>query len=131
MEPVVPSEAGRNATVGLYFVYGGWTVSSTGYSFLGTSVENGDPCGAERGTLQWETATWNPANGRQGYTVGSGDPARHKLVQADIVVIAFLPAGTSITSIGNPPSLSYLARSLGYQGIAPARFGPAPSRRAP
>jgi hypothetical protein len=59
----------------------------------------------------------------QYYTVGSGDPARHKLPEADIVVIAFLPAGRSIASIGNPPSLRYLARAFGYQDIRPARFG--------
>ena len=81
MEPVVPSEAGKNATVGLYFDYGGWKVSATGYSFLDNSVENGHACGRGSGTLQWETARWNPSRGAQDYTVGSGNPAQHKLLQ--------------------------------------------------
>jgi hypothetical protein len=123
MEPLVASEAGRNATVGLYFDYGGWKLSTTGYSFLGTSVENGGACRGGSGTLRWETARWNPRRGAQEYLVGSGNPALHKLAQADIVVIAFLPAGRSIASIGNPPSLPYLARAFGYQDIQPARFG--------
>jgi hypothetical protein len=125
MEPVASSEAGRNATVGLYFTYGGWSLSATSYSFLGADVSNGAACRDGAGTLQWETATWNRTMGAQDYKVGSGDPAHHKLEEGDIVVIAFLPAGTSLASIGNPPSLQYLARALGYEIPQPARFAPA------
>ncbi|HET9730812.1 MAG TPA: hypothetical protein VFR41_15380, partial [Acidimicrobiia bacterium] len=32
MEPSQSDEAGRNATVGRYFSFGGWNLSSTGYS---------------------------------------------------------------------------------------------------
>src|SRR5262245_4284767 len=34
MEPSASDEAGRNATVGKYFQFGGWKLSSSGYDFL-------------------------------------------------------------------------------------------------
>jgi hypothetical protein len=135
MEPLVSAEAGRNATVGLYFQYGGWTLSSTGYSFLGTTVKNGDKCGNAPGTLQWETATWNlntAANAKQKYTVQTGNPAKYKLFQYNIVVIAFLPPGKTLASIGNPPSLPNLETAVGATGQSPPTTAalPAPSPTA-
>ena len=108
MEPAVSAEAGRNATVGLYFEYGGWKLSSTSFSFLGTTVTNGDKCGGKPGTVQWATARWDRTAGPQKYTVQTGDPSKYKLYDDDIVVIAFLPEGKTIQSIGNPPSLAKL-----------------------
>ncbi len=119
MEPLVSSEAGKNATVGLYFDYGGWKLSSSGFSFLGTTRNNGDKCGAKSGTLQWEVGTWNGDTTNkvpQKYTVKTGNPAKYKLLQDDIVVIAFLPEGKSIASIGDPPSVPKLATALGAEG---------------
>jgi hypothetical protein len=109
MEPAVSAEAGRNATVGLYFDYGGWKLSSTGFSFLGTTVNNGDKCGNKPGTVQWATAKWDRTADKQKFTVQSGDPAKYKLYDDDIVVIAFLPEGKTVDSLGNPPSLPKLA----------------------
>jgi hypothetical protein len=63
-------------------------------------------------------------------TVGTGDPAHHALGQRDIVVMAFVPTGTSIASMGNPPPLQYPARTLGYEVPQPARFAPAARPRA-
>jgi len=106
MEPAVTEEAGRNATVGKYFDFGGWKLSSSGYDFLGTKASNGDKCptgGA--GTLQWEIAKWDEKQDKQHYTVKTGNPAGYKLYNEDIVVIAFLPKGKSLASIGDPPSL--------------------------
>ena len=127
MEPLVSSEAGKNATVGLYFDYGGWKVSSTGYSFLGTTVSNGDKCGTKPGALQWELGSWNgdtTGKVKQKYTAQTGNPAKYKLHQDDIVVIAFLPEGKSIDSIGSPPSVPKLASALGAENAAPGSTMP-------
>ncbi len=105
MEPAVSEEAGKNATVGLYFEFGGWKLSETGFTFLGTTVKNGDKCGTQPGTLQWMTASWDgntAKDAKQKYTVQTGNPAKWKLHQYDIVVIAFLPSGKSITSHREP-----------------------------
>ncbi len=118
MEPQVSEEAGKNATVGKYFDFGGWKLSSTGYTFLGTTVKNGDKCAGKPGTFQWEVGTWDgdtTGKVKQKYTVKSGDPAKYKLLQYDIVVIAFLPEGKTLASIGNPPSVPNLATALGVE----------------
>jgi hypothetical protein len=113
MEPLVTAETGKNTTVGLYFNYGGWKLSSTGFSFLGTTVKNGDPCAGGPGTLQWEVGKWNGTTGKQKYTVHTGNPAGYKLFQDDMVVIAFLPPGKSIASIGDSPALPNLGKAMG------------------
>jgi hypothetical protein len=113
MEPSVTEESGRNATVGLYFEFGGWKLTATSFSFLGTSVKNGDKCGTKPGTLQWELGKWDGTSGKQKYSVQSGNPAKYKLYQGDIVVIAFLPQGKTLASIGDPPSVPNLATALG------------------
>jgi len=123
MEPVTSDEAGKNATVGTYFDFGGWKLSSSGYTFLGTTVKNGDKCGTSPGTLQWELGKWDGTNGKQKYTVQSGNPRSHKLLEGDIVVIAFLPPGKTLASIGDPPSVKNLANALNAE--APAGAGPA------
>jgi hypothetical protein len=113
MEPLVTAETGKNTTIGLYFSYGGWKISSTGFSFLGTTRKNGDLCDGKPGTLQWEIGRWDGTSGKQKYTVKPGNPAGYKLFQDDIVVIAFLPQGKSITSIGDSPALPNLGKALG------------------
>src|SRR5690348_4700497 len=42
IEPVVPSDGGKNATLGTYFKYGGWHLSDTKVSFVGETKSNGD-----------------------------------------------------------------------------------------
>ena len=113
LEPLVSEEAGKNATVGLYFTFGGWKLSSTGFSFLGTTVKNGDKCGTGTGTVQWELAKWDGTSAKQKYRVETSNPAKYKLFQDDIVVIAFLPKGKTLASIGDPPSVPNLAKALG------------------
>ena len=95
MEPQSADEEGHHATVGKYFDFGGWKLSSTSYDFLGTKVKNGDKCGSGTGTLTWALAKWDGSNppGKQKYTLKTGNPASYKLFQGDIVVIAFLPPG--------------------------------------
>jgi hypothetical protein len=119
MEPATSDEAGKNATVGTYFDFGGWKLSATGYTFLGTTVKNGDKCGATTGTLTWELGKWDGTSGKQKYTVQTGNPRKYKLLEGDIVVVAFLPQGKSIASIGDPPSVKNLANALNAES-APA-----------
>jgi hypothetical protein len=119
MEPLVSEEAGKNATVGLYFTFGGWKLSSTSFSFLGTTVKNGDKCGKGTGTVQWELGKWDGTNGKQKYTVETSNPAKYKLFQGDIVVIAFLPPGKTLASIGDPPSVPNLENALGAENVQP------------
>jgi hypothetical protein len=121
MEPVVPEEAGNNATLGRYFEYGGWSVSPDGFSFLGVTRKTGDPCGGTPGVMQWEVATWDGTGGPQTYRVQTGDPATYKLLNGDIVVVAFLPSNKPLADIGDPPSLVHLAQALGVAIPPPAR----------
>jgi len=129
MEPAVSAEAGKHATLGLYFNYGGWKVSETGYSFLGTTVKNGDKCGSKAGTLQWEVGSWDgdtTGKVKQRYTVHSGNPAKYKLEQDDIVVLAFLPEGKTLASIGDPPSVPNLATALNAESAPMGTITTAP-----
>jgi hypothetical protein len=113
MEPETPDEAGRNATLGKYFEYGGWHVTADSFDFLDTQVKNGDDCDGVPGKLTWKVARWNGTLGPQRYTIEHGDPAAFKLYDADVVVLAFLPAGRAGSVTGDPPSLVSLARDLG------------------
>jgi hypothetical protein len=121
MEPATPDEAGKNATLGRYFEYGGWQLSAGGFDFLGTQVKDGDDCDGVPGTLTWRVARWNGTLGPQHYTQKAGDPADYKLYNGDVIVVAFLPEGRDPTSTGDPPSLLFLARAL---GIAPSFTAP-------
>jgi hypothetical protein len=137
MEPAVSEESGKNATVGKYFEFGGWKLSATGYSFLGTTVKNGDKCAGKPGTLQWEVGSWDgdtTGKVKQKYTVKTGNPAKYKLLQYDIVVIAFLPEGKTLASIGSPPSVPNLATALGVENggaAATATTNPATGTTVP
>ena len=109
MEPSVSEEAGRHATIGKYFDFGGWKLSATGFDFLGNKVKNGDKCGNQPGTLQWAVAKFNgDVNKQQSYEVQKGNPADYKLYNDDVIILAFLPPGKTIQSLGNPPSLKNL-----------------------
>jgi hypothetical protein len=113
MEPVTPDEAGRNATLGRYFEFGGWQLSAGGFDFLDTQVKNGDDCAGAPGALTWQVARWDGTLGPQHYTVKSGNPADYKLYNGDVIVVAFLPEGRDPSAIGDPPSLVHLAAALG------------------
>jgi hypothetical protein len=129
MEPAEAVDTGMNTTVGRYFDYGGWKLSSDGYTFLGATVNNGDKCGAVPSTLQWPTGKWDGNTNYsvvQKMTVKHGDPSEYKLYNDDIVVIAFLPPAETIDSIGNPPSLQHLGAALGVEAPPP---GPLPTVR--
>jgi hypothetical protein len=129
MEPSVTEDSGRHATIGRYFTYGGWKLSATGYTFVdGKTVSNGDKCpSGGAGTLQWATAKWDGNTDTSKplkFTVRNGNPADYKLYQGDVIIIAFLPPGKSVTSLGNPPSYANLPKAL---GAAEAPATPAPA----
>jgi hypothetical protein len=115
MEPSTREDAGKNATVGRYFRYGGWKISDSSFDFLGVQRKNGDKCGDKPGKLQWKVAKWDPNTQKQKYTVESGNPGDYKLNSEDIVAIAFLPEGKSIDDIGDPPSVPNLANATGNE----------------
>jgi hypothetical protein len=126
MEPAAEDEAGNNATLGKYFEFAGWQLSSSGYSIRWgqsspqagqiVSVKNGDKCNGEPATLQWAHAKWDGTNKPQKFTVGTGNPGNFKLHDGDILIVAFLPEGKSVLSLGNPPSLPNLANATGREG---------------
>ncbi len=110
MEPATSEDAGYNATLGRYFDYGGWSLSPTGYDFLGTKVNNGDKCGTKPGKLTWAVAKFNgDATKPQDYRLGSGDPSKYKLMNDEIIILAFLPDGKTAKDIGNPPSVANIS----------------------
>jgi hypothetical protein len=120
MEPTTADDAGAHATVGRYFTEGGWKLSADGFTFLHTNVHNGDACGGQPGTFQWEVGKLNMSNGMVTYSAQTGDPAKYKLYNSDVVVLAFLPQSTSIASIGSPPSLVNLPGANGYGTNTPS-----------
>jgi hypothetical protein len=115
MEPAVTEESGRKATVGRYFDFGGWDLSSSGYDFLGTKVSNGDDCNGKPGVLKWAVGKWD-GNDDVKYVEHDGNPASYKLYDSDAVIIAFVPEDVSIESLGNPPSLPNLEGATGREG---------------
>ena len=122
MEPTTADAAGKHATVGKYFSYGGWDVSSSGYSFLSGSdevkVKNGDKCGSEPGKLQWATGKLegSDTNKQLTWTQHTGNPGSFKLNNDDVVVIAFLPESKSVVNLPNPPSLVHLPDAINNEG---------------
>lgn len=110
MEPATAADAGKNATVGRYFVSGGWQVDERGFSFLGTTRRSPERCKGEPGTLSW----W--VNGKQ----MQGDPAKYKLYDNDTVVIAYLPQSQANEYPGNPPSVANLPSAQTREGSSTA-----------
>ena len=108
MEPSASEDAGKNATVGRYFRYGGWSVDADGYTFLGTTRKNGDTCGDQPGKFIWGVGKFggDPAN----VTIEprSGNPSSYKLGEDEVVVLAFVPEGKTLADIGLPPSVKNL-----------------------
>ncbi len=132
MEPTVSEDAGRHATLGRYFDYGGWSLSATGFKFVdGKAVKNGDVCpSGGNGTLQWATAKWDGKSSTDAplqFTAHTGNPADHELEQGEVIIVAFLPPAKAVTGLGNPPSFKNLPSALGAEetpGSAPATTAP-------
>ena len=107
IHPFTSSEGGSNATLGKFFVYGGWSVSQnsfnvwTGPSFDQTKTEwkNGDKCPNSAGEA---------GKGKAGEVVfevncktATGNPSDHRLADQEVVAIGFMPKGEEM---GAPPN---------------------------
>jgi hypothetical protein len=96
--------AGANATVGKWFKFGGWQLDETSVTRNGVSKKNGDTCPgtggkkAQNGVVSWSV------NGKQ----HSGNLASFAPNNNDVIVLAFLPKGQSVTKLGDPPSKKLL-----------------------
>jgi hypothetical protein len=105
IHPFNSSEAGKNATVGRFLEYGGWSVSSDSFDLWdgpdGAPVRetNGDTCRLADGSEQRGTLTWY-VNGKQ----RSGDPADFQPKNGDQIALVFAPAGTKLADLGTPPN---------------------------
>jgi hypothetical protein len=119
MEPAVTADTGDNATLGNYFKYTGFELSSTHVKFVTADLKDGDKCGAAKGKLHWLV------NGKE----RTGDPTKYQLRNSDWIVIAFLPDSKKITSLGKPPSFKNLGGAEGSNapGNAPATSATAPT----
>ncbi len=109
MEPATSDEAGRNATIGKYMEFGGWHLDSTSMSLWAGAngkpikEKNGDKCGKQVGKLRWAVGQYQQGQ-KTKLVVQSGDPAKFKLYDQDVVAIYFEPAGQDLTKLGAVPS---------------------------
>ena len=126
MEPAVSEEAGRGATVGKYFTFGGWDVSSSSFKFLGTERSNGDKCGGKPGEVKWATGKYKGGDSKVTYTEQTGNPADFKLNDGDVVIVAFVPKGTDVAKLGDPPSVAHLPGAGTREGQSVDTTMPAP-----
>jgi hypothetical protein len=100
IEPQASDEVGAHATLGTYFTFGGWKLSTTVIEFLGRQERNGDRCEyGDPGRLRWEV------NGVE----RAGNPADYVLQDGDVIVIAFVPGSPRLSRVGPPPSLRNLS----------------------
>jgi hypothetical protein len=103
MEPQVSDEIGKHATLGTYFTFMGFELSSSRVKFVTADLKNGDKCGKAPGKLHWLV------NGKE----RTGNPADYVLHNLDWIVVAFLPDTKKITSLGKPPAFANLAKQTG------------------
>jgi hypothetical protein len=97
IHPYSSDEAGKNATVGTFWDYGGWKLGENSFTaWDGVEHKNGGKCKGKTAEVRWQV------NGKE----KSGNPAGYRPQQSDVVVIAFLPQGQKI---GTPPQAASLA----------------------
>jgi hypothetical protein len=138
IHPFNSSEAGKNATVGRFMEYAGYSVSSTSFELWpgpdGNTVQqkNGDECTMPDGTERNGTLTWY-VNGKK----RSGDPADYQPKDGDQIVLVFAPAGTTLESIqaekGPPPNTQQLRAPVDEApySTAPSTVPESPASSAP
>jgi hypothetical protein len=118
MEPTTSDEMGRHATVGEYFKFAGFQVSSTSISFAGTVNEkNGNKCDGKPGVLRWEV------NGVEHH----GNPASYKIFNGDVIAIVFTTADAKLPKKSEVPSYKTLQDILGQTNPTE----PAPGQTTP
>jgi len=97
LHPYSSDEAGTRATLGRFFEFGGWDLSTSSISlWTGQRYDDGFLCDDEPTALRWSV------NGEE----RTGDPSGYRPEQGDVIAIAILPEGDEI---GEPPSAARLA----------------------
>jgi hypothetical protein len=95
--------AGAKATVGKWFKFGGWQLDETSFTYTTVSEKNGNTCADKAGKKTKGVVNW-AVNGKQ----HSGNLASFVPNNNDVIVLAFLPKGQSVTKLGDPPSKAKL-----------------------
>ncbi len=116
--PFASSEAGKNANLGTFLEYGGWSADTGALSVWDSATHsNGDKCSAlgdKESIVQWTTGF--PNKKWSGKPL-SGSPSDYKYKDGEIVAIYFLPKGADLPK---PPSAdSALANISDIGGPAP------------
>jgi hypothetical protein len=118
IHPFSSDEAGNKATVGRFFEYGGWTLSSSELkAWDGGLHKNGEKCsGAESGAgeVQWVVGRHNEPWPTKANT---GNPADYHPKNGDIVAIYFVPKGTKLEQ---PPGANAALDNIEDLGGQPA-----------
>lgn len=124
--PYTAAESGDNATTGNFLSEGGWKVSESSMSLWDSAThKNGDTCTIkgkkQKSIVQW--ATGYPGKPWSGKPM-SGDPAKYKYHDNEIVAVYFLPAGSKLPK---PPgadealkNISDVAGATGASGASGA-----------
>jgi hypothetical protein len=106
-EPETTDDTGTHATVGRFFKYSGWSLSADSFTFdQGVKQRNGDTCPAASQPAAKGTVIW-AVNG----VAHAGSLADYRPNNGDRIVLAFLPAGKTAASLGNPPSAASLPQA--------------------
>jgi hypothetical protein len=118
LHPFASDETGQKATVGRFFDYGGWKVSTNELKLWdGSTHKDGEQCtGATPGAgeVQWVVGRHNepwPTEAR------SGDPADYRPRNGDIVALYFVPKGTKLEQ---PPKANAALDNIEDLGGQPA-----------
>jgi hypothetical protein len=107
IEPLTSDEMGSNATLGLYFHYGGWQLDATSITFF-FHARNGDLCDGKAGVLRWAV------NGKEQH----GDPAAHRILNGDVIELVFTTADAPLPPQREIPSYESLREIIGPQATA-------------
>lgn len=96
--PYTATEAGKNATVGRYFSYGGWKLTTDSFTmWTGGTHTNGQKCGtgadAKPAEVQWALGKFQKAWSGKPQT---GDLNDYRQQNGDIIALYFLPKGAKL-----------------------------------
>jgi hypothetical protein len=123
--PFASDESGDKATLGRFMEYGGWDLSSSGFTLWDSQPhENGDKCGsgadAKPAELQWALGHYGkPWTGKP----QSGNPADYNPKNGDIIAVYMLPEGEKLTE---PPDAEKALTNIQDLGGAPVKNVPGP-----
>ncbi len=132
MEPSTTEDAGRNATVGRYMKYGGWSLGTDSMKLWdgsdGKRIErkNGQKCGDKKAELRWAIGT-QEAGKTAKLVEQTGNPAKLKLNSETIVALYFVPADVKdLNTLGSVPSIVNLvgATERGEGAMTPTTLSP-------